>query len=474
MDQSNKTMNEVERKQKSSQNTALAVAMITNFFSPFGASALNIAVPHIGTEYHSTAVSLPWIVISYVLTTALLSIPFGRVADIYGRKPILKIGIFLFFVASLLNIFSPNIQLFFLFRVLQGIGAAMTFATNTAILIDVYPASNRGSVLGITVAAVYTGHACGPVIGGLLTHTFGWRAIFIVLSLLAFIALIISVTRFSKDEEQGATQKLNSSSIVLFISSLGLLMYGLVTFAQHIWSYCCLAAGAVLIVIFIKHEMRTEVPVIEVRLFSGNMEFSLSTLAALFNFASMYAITYLMSLYLQLARGFTADISGLILISQPIVQIVLSPIAGRLSDKRSPATIASIGMACCTGALFMFSFLDEHTPILFLIAGLLLTGVGVGLFSSPNSNVILGSVSNKDYGVASSVLSTSRTVGQVVGMAILTIVINKVIGNISIEHVTAGALVRDTHISYLIFTVICGIGILFSLKRRGKKEEGLS
>ena len=466
-------MNENDKVQKRIQNAALAVVLITNFFSPFCASALNIAVPHIGTEFHSSATSLTWIVVSYVLTNALLSIPFGRIADIYGRKPILRAGILLFFIAALLNIFSPNMQLFFMFRVLQGIGASMIFATNTAILIEAYPASNRGSVLGISVAAVYSGHACGPVIGGLLTHTFGWRAVFVVISSLALIAFIMSMTRFPKEEKRRAAQKLNSSSIILYIPSLGLLMYGLVSFAQNILSYCCLAAGAVLVVIFIRHEIHTEVPVIEVRLFSGNRVFSLSTLASLFNFASIFAITYLMSLYLQLARGFNADVSGLILISQPILQIVLSPIAGRLSDKKSPAAIASIGMACCTGALFMFSFLNEHTPILYIVAGLLLTGLGVGLFSSPNSNVILGAVSNKDYGVATSVLSTSRTVGQVVGMAIITIVINKVIGNISIEHVTPGALVLDMHISFLIFTVICAVGILFSLKRREEKGDVL-
>ena len=464
-------MEENDKKQKSIRRATLAVAMITNFTSPFSATALNIAVPHIGAEFHSAATSLSWIVLSFLMVTALLAIPFGRIADIHGRKTILRVGILLICVASILNIFSPNMPVFYLLRVVQGLGAAMIYATNTAILVAAFPAERRGSVLGISVAAVFAGSASGPVIGGFITHAYGWRAIFIAISAFALIAFIMAMTRLPKESKPETKAKLNYSSIVFFVLSMGLLLYGLVTFSQHIWSYFILAAGVVLVILFVRREARTEAPLIEVRLFSKNLDFSMSNLAAMFVFAAVFAITYLMSIYLQLARGFTADLSGIVMISQPVVQIVLSPIAGRLSDRRSPATIASIGMACCAGALFMFAFLDGQTPLAYILAGLLLTGLGVGLFSSPNSNVVLGSVPKEDYSVATSVQSTARTVGQVFGMAVLTIIINAVIGNTPIDHVAPAAIIRDTHISFLVFAGVCIVGILISMRRRKKQGD---
>ena len=461
-------MEETDKEQKSIQHTTLLIAMITNFIPPFAVTALNIAVPHIGTEFHASTTSLTWIVVSFLLVSSVLSLPVGRIADIYGRRPVLKAGILLICISTFLNIFSPNMTVFLAFRVLQGISAAMIFSTNVALLVDVFPASKRGSVLGISVAAVYTGSACGPVIGGLITHAFGWRGVFAAISLLALIAFILAMIRSPKETKPGLGQKLNISSIVFYIVSLGTFLYGLVTLSQHILSYIIIAAGCVLLVFFVKHEGRTEVPVFDVRLFRGNLTLVLSIMATLFNYAAVFAVSYLFSIYLQLARGFNADISGFILISQPVVQIALSLIAGRLSDKKTPSAIASTGMACCAGALFMFTFVGVHTPIPYIIAGLMLTGVGIGLFASPNTNVILSSVSSKDYSVASSMISTARTVGQVIGMAILTIIINAVIGNVSIEKVAAGAIVQDMHISFSIFAVICVVGIMFSLGRRRK------
>ncbi|MDR3364165.1 MAG: MFS transporter [Clostridiales Family XIII bacterium] len=461
-------MEGIDKKQKSVQNTTLAVALITNFVNPFATTALNIAVPHIGKEFHASATSMTWIVLSFIFVTVLLSIPFGRIADIRGRKPILKSGILLICAASFLNIFSPSMPVFFLFRVLQGIGAAMIFSTNIAILLDVFPANKRGSVLGISVSAVYAGAALGPVAGGLITHAFGWRGVFLVISALALVAFAMAAIKLPKDEKKAVAEKLNVGSIVLFIVSLGLVMYGFATLTQNIPSYFILAAGVVFLVVFVRHELRTETPVIEVRLFSGNRDFSLSNLAAMFNFASVFAVSYLMSIYLQLVKGFNADVSGIIMISQPIIQVILSPIAGRLSDRKSASSIASAGMACCGGALFMFAFLDGGAPTPYIVAGLILTGVGQGLFSSPNSNVIMGSVPKKDYGIAASVQSTSRTFGQVIGMAVITIVINAVIGNTPIENVASAHIATDLHISFSIFAAICVIGIFISLKRKAK------
>jgi len=406
----------IEAKQLSIRRAILVVTSITNFSNTFAASALNIAIPHIGSEFHASATAVSWIVLAFLLTSAFLAIPFGRLADIYGRVPMLRIGILLFCVTALLNVFSPNMPVFLLMRVLQGIGAAMIFATNTAILIDAYPPEKRGSVMGITVAAVYVGSACGPVIGGLMTHTFGWRSIFLLITTFALIALFMTMLRLHSEKPAGAGE---ADNIVTVIA----------------------------------------------RLFK-NRVFALSNLAAIFNYGAIFAVIYLMSIYLQLVRGFNADHAGLIMISQPVVQSILSPIAGRMSDKRQPALIASIGMGGCAGALFMFAFLNEQTAVWYIVSGLVLAGIGVALFSSPNANMIMSSVDNKDYSVASSVMSTSRIVGQVAGMALLTVIINAVVGNVPIASVAPAAMVLNMQVTFPVFAAICCVGIIISLKRR--------
>ena len=464
-------MNEIDSKQKQIQNATLTVALITNFVTPFAITALNIAVPHIGVEFGASATFLTWIVLSFLLVTAILAIPFGRLADIYGRRPILKIGILLFCVASLLNVFSPNMMVFLLLRVLQGIGGAMMFSTNTAILVDVFPASKRGSILGISVASVYIGSALGPVIGGIITNSFGWRGVFIVIfaiSLVAFITALLYAT--GEEIKKDNVKKMGFSSVILYILSSGLFLLGVATFMQNIWSYFMLAAGAVLIVFYIKYESRRETPLVEVRLFKGNRVFTLSLLAAVFNYAAIFAVGYLMSLYLQLGKGLQADVAGLILIFQPVVQASLSPVAGRLSDRKPPATIASLGMACCAAALIMFVFLNDQTPIPYIIAGLLVTGFGIAFFSSPNSNVIFGAVSNDDYGVTTSLISTARNYGQVIGMALLTFIIHITIGDVPIAQVEPSALIYDMQVSFIVFAAICVVGVLISLQRREKSS----
>jgi MFS family permease len=444
----------------------LIVAMITNFINPFAITSLNIAVPHIGAEYHIMATHLTWIILAFTFTTVVLTVPFGRVADIRGREPILKIGILLVCVSAIGNIFAPNMAAFFVIRAVQGVGGAMVFATNAPIAIAAYPPSRRGWVLGLTVAAVYTGSALGPVLGGLITHQFGWRGVFVMIAILAAVAFVVSVVRLPKTEKILSPPALNRGSIVLYMIAIGLVCFGLTTFMQNIWSYFILAAGVVFSVVFVKHELRTETPVIDVSLFRNNPNFALSNLAALFNYAATFAIAYLISIYLQLVKGYGADVSGLILISQPIVQTIVSPFAGKLSDKRSPYALASLGMSFCAASLVMLAFVDEETPLAYTIGALLLVGLGFGVFSSPNTNVIMSSVGKDNFGMAASVQSTARTFGQVICLALITIIMNAVVGSKAIEDAPVSDIVLDMHISFAAVACICVVGIFFSLKRK--------
>lgn len=452
------------------QQATLFAVVITNFVNPFAVTALNIAVPHIGAEFHIVATQLTWIVLSFTLTNVVLTIPFGRISDIVGRESIFRTGIVLVGIASVGIMFAPNVTIFMILRVLQGVGGAMVFATNISLLVAAFPANKRGGMLGIAVAAVYSGSACGPVVGGVLTHHYGWRSVFLFIALLSAVAFIVVLLRLPKKTVSANTVKIRKSSIVLYMAAVGFFAYGLTTLMQNIWSYVILAAGILFTVIFVRHELRVDNPIVDLRLIKNNSRFTFSNIAALFNYATTIAIAYLISIYLQLVKGLDADVSGLILICQPVLQVVISPIAGRLSDKRSPYVLSSLGMACCAASLFMFAFVDEATTFAYILAALSLVGIGFGLFSSPNSNIIMSSVSRQEYNMASSVQSTARTLGQVIGMAAITIITNSVIGNKAIQFASKGELVLDMHISFTIFACICVVGIFFSSKRNPKSK----
>jgi MFS family permease len=207
-----------------------------------------------------------------------------------------------------------------------------------------------------------------------------------------------------------------------------------------------------------------------VRIFQ-NVNFTLSNLAAFCNYAATGAIAYILAIHFQEVLGHTPDVAGLILIAQPLIMAVISPYMGKLSDRKSPYVIASIGMALCTAAMASFVFVNETTPLLYFIITLIVAGVGFGTFSSPNTNAIMSNVSGKDYTVASAITNSMRNIGQMSSMAVITIVMNFTLGKTSLEDATNAQLVEYMHISFIIFAVVCLVGVVLSLGRNGKKDK---
>ncbi|MDR1082320.1 MAG: MFS transporter [Coriobacteriales bacterium] len=462
------------------QRTTLFTVMLASFAHPFTSSSLGIAIPFIGEELQASATSLSWIISAMMLTTVALSVPFGRLADLWGRRRIFNLGIFIVFVATLLGSFAPTLTILIMLRVLQGIGGAMVISTNMALLIDVFPAQERGRVLGLSTMCVYIGLSLGPVLGGLITHYFGWRAIFIATSgviLLAFIVAVISTLRLSKAASTPATKRadlsISPTSIALYIVAILSLMYGFTVFAQHVYSYILLGVGCALFIVFARHESRAAHPVIEVRLFKGNRNFIFSNLAALLNYAATFALGYILAIYLEVIKGYPADVAGLILITQPVLMAIISPIAGRLSDRWSPFKMSSVGMAICAVSMLSFLFLDITSPLIHVVVNLMIVGFGFGLFSSPNTNAVMSCVSPKDSGLANSMLNTMRSVGQVSSMAIITIVMHFTIGDALIEDASFSGIMKTFNTTFIIFAVLCAVGVLLSLNRRQQEKPSV-
>lgn len=447
-----------------SRRSALLVVTLSAFLTPFMGSAVPIALPAIGKEFAMDAVMLGWIATSYLLAAAIFLVPFGRIADIYGRKRMFVYGITVYTAASLLSAVSNSTVVLIASRVLQGIGGGMIFGTGAAILISVFPAKERGKVLGINVAAVYSGLSVGPFFGGFLTQHFGWRSIFLIGVPLGVIILVVILWKLKGEWAEAQGERFDVTGSIIYSLTLVAIMYGFSLLPTRPGAWLLLV-GAFGILGFVMWEMKVEHPVLDINLFRHNMIFTFSNLAALVNYSATFAVSFLLSLYLQYIKGMSPQHAGFILVSQPAMMTLVSPFAGRLSDKIEPRVVASIGMALIVIGLFLFSFLDERTTSGFIVASLLLLGLGFGLFSSPNTNAVMSSVEKRSYGIASGTLGTMRLTGQMFSMGIAMLLFAIYIGRVQITPEYYPLFLRSVKVAFSIFAVLCLGGIFASLAR---------
>jgi len=447
-----------------SKGVVLLVATMASFLFPFMGSAVNIALPQLGKELSLDAVLLGWVATAYLLSSAAFLVPFGRIADIYGRKRIFTCGIVIFTLSSLLSGMANSATMLISFRVLQGIGGAMLAGTAVALLTTVFPTNERGKVLGINVAATYLGLSLGPVLGGVLTQHFGWRGIFFLSAFLGLVAIGVALWKLKGEWTGAKGEKFDSVGSVIYILGLVALIYGftLLPAMSGVW---LIVGGAIGLAAFIRWETKSKSPVLDISLFRNNRAFTFSNLAALINYSATFAISFLISLYLQYLKGFNPESAGLILVAMPAMQAIFSPLAGRLSDRIEPRLIASAGMALTTVGLVVFIFLNEATPLKLIIGNLLLIGFGFALFSSPNTNAVMSSAPNTAYGVASATLATMRQVGMAFSMGVAMLMFALYIGRVQITPEYYQLFQESMKTSFIIFAVLCFGGIFASLAR---------
>jgi len=446
------------------KRAVLLVATMASFLFPFLFSAVNIALPSIGRELSLDAVMLGWIATAYLLSSATLLIPFGRIADIYGRKKIFTCGIVILTLASLLSGMANSATMLISCRVFQGFGGAMLAGTAIALLITVFPANERGKVLGINVAATYLGLSLGPVLGGILTHHLGWRSIFFLGAILGLAIIGISLWKLKGEWTGAKGERFDLAGSVIYVLGLVALVYGF-TLLPAMLGVGLIIGGIVGLSAFTKWEMRTRSPVLDISLFKNSKAFTLSNVAALINYSATFAVTFLMSLYLQYVKGFNPESAGLILVAMPAMQAIFSPLAGRLSDRIEPRLIASAGMVLTTIGLTIFVFLNAQTPLELIIGNLLLMGFGFALFSSPNTNAVMSSAPNTAYGVASATLATMRQVGMVLSMGIAMLMFTLYIGRVQITPEYYSLFQQSMKTAFIIFAILCFGGIFASLAR---------
>jgi len=455
-----------------SKKSVLFIATVAAFLPAFANSAINVALPPIGAEFGMDAVLLGWVVTAHLLAMAVFMVPLGRAADIWGRKRFFTLGMAVFASSSLFCAFPPSGSALILFRFFQGMGSSMIFGTSVALLTSVFPPGERGRALGINVTAVYLGLSLGPFLGGVLTEYLGWRSIFLLNVPLGLLVVLLTVRRLKGEWIEAAGERFDGLGSVIYALALVSTIYGLTSLPSASGA-AFLALGLAGIAAFALVELKSDSPVLNVRIFRENRVFALSNLAALISYGATFAVAFVLTLYLQTVKGLSPLYAGLVLVAQPAVQTVLSPWAGRLSDRMEAQVVASGGMALtAVGLLLLALGLDAETGVGFIMAVLALLGTGFAFFSSPNTNAIMSSVEKRDYGVASGMVGTMRSLGMMTSMAIAMTALSVFMGRVQVTPEVYPQFLEAVTAVLSVFVVLCVVGIFASLARgRVRKEE---
>jgi EmrB/QacA subfamily drug resistance transporter len=455
--------------QQVSRSATLLVVCTAHFLMPFMMSAVGVALPAIGRDFSASAMQLGLVETTYVLSASIFLLAMGRLGDIYGRRRIFQYGIVIFTLVGGLLSQAWSIESMIVMRFLQGMGGSMVMATTFAIVVSVFPPEERGKALGIAVASVYAGISCGPFFGGALITAFGWRAIFYMAVPLGVLTFIVSCLKLRGEWAEAKGEPFDWRGSLVYAGGIMLLIFGASNLDHGLWAWLLALCGTGGLIHFLILESRTEYPVLNVALLLGNRVFAFSNLAALLNYAGTFGVTFFLSLYLQYVKGLDPHEAGMILMIQPIVQAVFSPLCGRLADRFPAAGVATIGMGFCATGLGIAATISATTQLHLIMLMLVILGLGFALFSSPNVSVIMGSVAPRYLGVASGLNSTMRTLGMMASMTIITIIFSVVMAGQAVTAQTQPQFLFSMHAALLTFSALCVIGIFFSMARIRKQ-----
>ncbi|MBV0933605.1 MFS transporter [Marinobacterium weihaiense] len=427
--------------------TLLSICVAT-FLMPMSMSAVNVALPAIAEDLNADAVLVSWIPTMNLLGAIALQLPAGRIADMIGRKKVFLAGLLLFALSSFAIILIEHIYWLLLMRLLQGISGAMVFGTGMAIVSQVFANHGRGMALGLTSTSVYLGLTCGPPIGGWLTEAWDWHAVFLAPLPLAVLCTIL-VGIHVRETERQADQRLDWIGSLLFIAASSLFFVGLSELPALAGGLLALA-GLALLGAFIYQQERSPYPLIRLRRMVNNQVFFRSIQASFFMYAANYPLQFMLSLYLQYIRGLSPAEAGELMLLQAMMMAILAPLAGRLSDHFEPRIPATLGCLLFAAGFVILALLEQDSSMTQVVIALLVMGTGFGLFSSPNNNGALSVVPTDKLSIASSLLNISRTLGNMLGMAVVVFLFNLLIGNAQLVPEQFPALIRLLEIAFAL------------------------
>jgi EmrB/QacA subfamily drug resistance transporter len=464
----------------------LAIAVGT-FTTVADNGSIGVALPTIASYFRIDLPTTQWVAIGYTLTVSALLLPMGRLSDIAGRKQVYLAGFALFVAGALLAGTSGSILSLILFKVLMGLGAAMTQGTAMAMVLSAFPDSERGKALGLQLSVVGTGNVVGPAVGGFIIGVFGWRAVFFGDAFLGTMAVLSALVvldgrRFSQTGGARATfdwpgAALSTAILVTFLLA--------VTNGQRLgWDSPFIGSAFALLVglvaAFIWWELRTPSPMLDVRLFRRRL-FTLGVSSSFISFIGMSSVRFLMPFYLQAVKGYTPGQVGLIIVPSALMMIIMGPLTGRLSDRYGWRTFTIGGLLMSVAGLFLLSTLKEGSPLAVAMAGMMLQTGGTGTFNAPNNSSVLSTVEKSRYGVMSGFLNLVRNASNVTGVAVATAIVTATMASMgqppTLAAVSGGgdaslrAFTSGLHVAYLAIACLVLVGVLAQLIREGRAEK---
>lgn len=461
------------KQQDISLTGTLLVITAVQFLTPFMFSAIGVALPTIGRDFHAGAVHLGLIEMVYILGVAILLLPMGRFADIHGRKRMFLAGAAMMTVATLALALAETVETLILFRFWQGLGAAMITSTSLAILTSVFPKEQRGRAMGFVVSGVYLGISAGPLLAGLMIEYLSWRWIFYTAIPIELAALGYALLRLKGEWADSRGEPFDWLGSAIYVPSLCALIVGVIELNRLAVAPWLAGCGLVGLLGFLAYESSIAHPILPVRMILAKPVFFYSNLATWLNYAASFGIMFFFSFYLQIIHGISPKSTGLILIVQPLLQACCAPIAGRLSDRHQPTHIATAGMVLCSAGLACAALLGPDSSFVAIAAVLVLMGLGFGFFSTPNTTAIMAAISPKEYAMAASLIATMRTTGMLTSMTLITLLLGLFIGNKPLSVATGPAFMTTMHVAMVIFALLSLVGIFFSCKRQPGRQAAL-
>jgi EmrB/QacA subfamily drug resistance transporter len=449
----------------STRNRLVVTAVgVGSLLGSIDGSIVNIALPTVWREFRTDVATAEWVIAIYLLMVCGFLLTFGRIGDMWGQKPVFVWGIATFVASSALCGLAPNVAMLIIFRAVQGLGASMLISNGPGILTTTFPPSQRGKVLGLQVLMIYVGGTIGPTLGGWLTDTFTWRAIFYVNVPIGLAALVLSAKYIPRAVPANKSEPFDLPGAVLFLATFSVLLIALNQGHTYGWTsphiVRMFAAAVLLLAIFLLIESRTKSPLLDLSLFRVPT-FSLSSTSAVCNYYGMFASLFLMPFYLIQGHGLSSSSAGLILTVQSALMALAAPLAGAISDRIGTRWPATLGMAMLAVAMYMLSCLGPTSSVVYIGTAMGASGLGIGCFVAPNNSTLMGSAPKHRQGVAGGVVATSRYIGMNLGVEI-----SGAIFATFIRSHTQAAFFSGIQMSFLVAFAVCCVGCITSAARK--------
>ena len=461
------------------QHTSKSAAMIlltvciAQFMAPFMLTSIGVALPSLGRDLGASAMQIGLVEQTYVLSLAMFMLTFGRLGDIVGQRIMFLLGLAVFTAFTFVLGFAGGIFTVITLRFFQGLGAAMMLSGSMALVAAAFPPAQRARKIGLVSACTYVGLSTGPVIGGYITEHFGWRHVFLAPVPIGIAAVLTCLLGMKETEKNASGERMDWLGSLVYALSVGGIMSGAAHMQTAFIGVPLLVSGIGGLGLFIVMEKRSCSPLLDVKLLTENRFFTLSSLAALGNYAATFGIVFFMSLFLQYAKGLTARQAGFILLLQPLMQVVTSPLAGRLADRIEIAKLATGGMLIsAVGLLLAAITLGTQTPLWLVAMELMLIGAGFGIFITPNTTAIMDSVQRRQFGVASGMIGAMRTLGMATSLTTITLVFSLFMGEQAVTDASLSQFLLSMKIALVVFSFFSCLGVILSLSR-GRKQQSV-